>query len=906
MGIIERITRNPWPSIVAALAVTLFSALGALNLQIFTARKALFPKDTPELVRLERFLTKFGAATDLIVVLDGGDRATRNAFAEELSMMLTADPRIRSATWKIDPDFFFDRLWLLLPQEVMASLAKALPQLEPLPKDHVTELMNFGMGKLPPLSEEQFDVLLQQAEAALKVTSLLGDPLRFVPDAERVEGALVGAATIWSRWLADETAPKTLDLGPLLEGVGAAQLVDGTFTSHDGTLSFIFVRPTDISEELTSLGPFVETTRNIVDRATASWHAADRGPPTTALTGMPAVVYEEFSTLQADVPKVAAIAGSLIVLLILGWLRSIRRAVAIFVPMGLGVVWSLGLVWLTVGHLTLLTSTFTAILFGLGVDYGIFMSARILEELARVDADDPEARRQAVVRGARASVRPLLVAGGATALIFCALIPSNFTGFAELGVVAASGVFLVMLATVWVQPALLILLPLKPTASSAEQSTAPAKTRPGLSRVLVLGALLTAGAGMYGALQVSFNHDLLTLLPKGSKAVEYQRRMTAESDYNAEVVIFTAPDLASARALEEKARALPVIAQVQGPSALLPADGAVRAATARQIGALAQALPKQVERWRLQLNVLHIKRLEALVAQLIPLFEGRPALSSALKTLRQSLANPRAQARSQMLFHAVRQRAVQEAHRVAAWTTAKAPTPDDLPPAIRDRFFAPDGTVALYAAPKYSVYDPDRLAELNRQIYTVSPEATGFPTTHKVFSAMVVEDFVGGSLLALVVALLWIIVVLRRLRPVVLAALPLVLGGIWMLGIFALTGLQFDFANVVALPLVMGLAVDYGVWLAHRITDHPEEGPWASARAAGRPILLAAATTLSGLGAVMTGQYAGMVGVGRSVTIGLTACVIAALVIAPAVAAVWRRPRQNPASASDSSSSTSH
>ena len=122
--------------------------------------------------------------------------------------------------------------------------------------------------------------------------------------------------------------------------------------------------------------------------------------------------------------------------------------------MGLGTLFNLALTAVCIGHLTLLTSGFTAVLFGLGVDYGIFMSTRIIEELAKgrtlVDG---------IAKGVAASGKALITASMATALIFIALTTVPFTGFAELGVVAGMGVFMIVLSTLVIQPALFAVLP---------------------------------------------------------------------------------------------------------------------------------------------------------------------------------------------------------------------------------------------------------------------------------------------------------------------------------------------------------------------------------------------------------------------------------------------------------------
>src|SRR5690606_13980400 len=102
-----------------------------------------------------------------------------------------------------------------------------------------------------------------------------------------------------------------------------------------------------------------------------------------------------------------------------------------------------------------------------------------------------------------------------------------------------------------------------------------------------------------------------------------------------------------------------------------------------------------------------------------------------------------------------------------------------------------------------------------------------------------------------------------------------------------------NFANIVALPLVMGLALDYGLWFAHQRLDHPHLSAAEVARRTRRPILLAAATTFAGLGAITFARYQGVASMGLSLTLGLACCLAAALGVAP-LAAAWLLPRRTP------------
>lgn len=882
-----RLIKAPGLALGLAAALTALALWAGLGLPFLTARSAMFPKDLPQAQRFERYLANYGAANDLIVVLEGDDKAQLDAFAQAYAARVTADPTVRSASHGIGLDVIGPLAWVLVPPDALGRAAGALGEAlaggeEPVPGTWAAAL---GAGA-----------------AALEEGAPTPQGVTPAQIAQGVDG-LRWFLTRWRHWIEAPTAPAALDLTDLLAPYGAAQAADGAFRSHDGRLAFVFVRPADVSEEFTVVAPFVAAAQAAAQAVAADWQGAGRAAPTVGFTGLPAVVVEEFAAIQGDIKLIVISSGGLILLLILVGLRSVRRAIVVFVPMGVGVVWNLGVTELAVGHLTILTSSFTAILFGLGVDYGIFLSARILAERASGATMD-----DAIAHGSAAALKPLLTAAGATALIFAALIPSAFPGFAELGLLAATGVLCIVLATLWIQPALVRLLPFEPLPNTAPPTPHPERARKGPSALVVALAVAAAALGAVKADQVPFDYDAMKLLPADSQAAHWQRRMLAESDFTGELVILTDRDPQALAAKAAQAAKLPSVAMVRGVEAFFPTDGAARVAPARALGRAVRDAPQRAAVEALLAAPWDGAAQAALPGLLDGLGEvladgqeqafsaGQSGLVSALeraleaqRALKKALQAPQAQARTAAFVGAWAAGARGTLGVLAGWAEVQPLTPAALPPALKDRFVGKDGELAAYVYPKRSMYDRASLDALLADIATVDPQATGLPTTHQVFSDLVVDAFVQGTGLAVGLALLWIALALRRPGAILLAALPLLVGGAWMLASLWALEVSFNFANIIALPLVMGLAVDYGVWFAHQAQDHPQHTGWQVARIAGRPILLAAGTTLAGLGAISLARYEGVASMGLSLSVGLLACVLAALLLAPAVTTLFFR-----------------
>ena len=887
------IARRPGLVLLCALALTGLAAVGVCSIPFITSRKALLPEQADVTVRLERFLKKFGAASDLIVVLEGAPRADMEQFAADLSKKLRELDTVRRVSERVDLTFFFKHAYLLVPPKQMRQFSSVLQRLIGVPPrkqladwDDAFQRVERWLDDPPPLSTVEVD--LQTAEGGLRMM------LFFVEE--------------WLRWIEERKVPEEIAWQRFLANYGAGELAAGKgyYASRDGRMLFVFVSPKDTSEEFEAVDPFIRQVREAIRALRGRYQIAGLPTPRAGLTGLPAVTHEEFVTVQKDILLIVCTAAVFILLLIGVWFQSVRWALVVFIPMGLGVFWNIGLTYLTVGHLTILTSGFTAILFGLGVDYGIFLSSRIFEERKRdrklVDA---------IAKGVASCAKALLTAGGATVLIFTALGTVPFSGFAEFGLVAASGVLLVLLSTFVVQPALFALLPpsigraRRLMRSSGETARHPGlKFRRPVNVLLVVAALVAAASGAMGGFSIPFDYDVLSLLPKDSEAAHYQRRMVAESDYQAETLIFTAGSMREARRIAVAAAGLDSIAQVQTITDLFPPDSSERVRLARQIGSTAassaylrqimalgdvelkqstmQRILSSLEKTELLLEDSEEMAFSAGHKHLVKLFE---TILSRLEELRGELEKDpdRARVRTEHYVQTVLSAARLGFEVLSSWQHARVLQAKDLPASLRDRFIADDGTVAVYAHPAKSVYVLENLDSMLRDVYRISHDVTGFPTTHQVFSRMAVFSFRLGTILALMVAMAWILLVLRNLPGFIIALLPLLVGGGWMLLVMAMTEMKFSYANIIALPLVIGLAVDYGVWFAHRRRELPEMSPWRVAIVAGKAILLAAGTTLAGLGAIILAEYRGIASMGVAVTIGLVCCVTAALLISPAI-----------------------
>ena len=106
-----------------------------------------------------------------------------------------------------------------------------------------------------------------------------------------------------------------------------------------------------------------------------------------------------------------------------------------------------------------------------------------------------------------------------------------------------------------------------------------------------------------------------------------------------------------------------------------------------------------------------------------------------------------------------------------------------------------------------------------------------------------------------------------------------------MFGLLHFMKIPLNYANIIAFPLVIGLAVDYGVYISHRLRENKGRSPFATMEQAAKPVIMAALTTVAGIGAICLGEHRGAASLGEALIYGIISCLIAAVIVLPCVAA---------------------
>ena len=606
----------------------------------------------------------------------------------------------------------------------------------------------------------------------------------------------------------------------------------------------------------------------------------DRGV-TVRLTGSVPLADEEFATI-ADGAALNGAVTTLVVLLIL-WLalKQARIILAVLINLAVGLSFTAAVGLWMVGALNLISVAFAVLFIGLGVDFGIQFSVRYrAERFADRDLLD------ALEHTGRGVAGPLLLAAASIAAAFYSFLPTAYVGLSELGLIAGTGMIVAFLTTVTLLPALLaVLRPAGERAPVGWAWLAPLDHFLDHQRNWVVGLTLTAvilGLPLLRGLQFDFNP--LNLRSKHVESVSTLLDLMRDPDTSPNTIDILEPDLASASAMAEKLGKLPEVAKVRTLQSFVPKDQDEKLAIIddasfffeNTLNPSVDPAPTPAETLAAisktagELSAAAGDRNSPAAAQARRLATALTALAKAPPAVRDEanrvLAAP--------LMTTLRQ--------VRDLLSAEHVTLDTLPSSLKSAWVAPDGEVRIEVAPSGDGNDNAVLHRFVDAVRKVVPQATGAPIFIVEAAATVVKAFLQAAVWSLASIALILFVALRRWRDVALTLVPLLVAIIVTLEICVAIGLKLNFANIIALPLLLGVGVAFKIYyvMAWRAGEHNFLQSSLT-----RAVFFSACTTATAFGSLWFSHHPGTSSMGKLMALALVTTLSAAVLFQPALLA---------------------
>jgi uncharacterized protein len=836
--------------IVAALLLTVASA-------VYTARHFAIDTDINDLLSAKlpwrqqeiAFQKAFPQTVELILVDVGAPTPeAAKAAARELERGLANKPDLfRSVTDELDSPFFRREGLLFLPADQIGRITGQLTKIQPIIAGLVRDPSLRGL--VQSLVE-----ILGYAKHQKTPLDDMARPLNLIT--ATLEGVAQGRAAefSWKTLLQGDQRP--LDLHQYVE---VWPILDHAALEPGGRATAAISK---IASQLELHAKF----------------GAD-----VSLTGPVVISDNQFAGVHQGIVLNSVVTGVIIVTILWLALRSLRLVAAVGVNLAVGLAVTAAGGILMVGALNPISLAFAVLFVGLGADFAIQYTVRYREE--RHETKDLD---RALSGAAEWVGSPLTLAAGAAAAGFLSFTPTAYSGLAQLGIIAGFGMVVAYASSLTLLPALIRAVNPPPEPKPLTlPALAPADAFLKRHRVAVIAAtVLVVAAGLVALPRLQFNFNPLALENQTSPALTALFRLGKELPLNTAKVLVPPDDVGTVAA---KLKALPEVAAIWTLESFIPTDQdqklpIIEAAEKKLAPALhspPQPAPSDAE------NVAALKQATQALQDAADQQSGTGAdaarrLAEALDKLAHADAAQRAKA-TDAFIHPLQL----DLDDVGQSLMAEPVTRASLPPDLVRNWVAPDGRMRIEVWPKGDANDNATIKRFARAVQAVAPNATGEAIGSTEWGSTIVEAFAEAAALALlsIAILLWI--VLRRLTDVLVTLVPLLVAGLVTLEICALAKFQLNYANIIALPVLLGIGVAFKIYY---VTAWRRGQSNFLESVLTRAVFYSTLLTATAFGSLWLSNQPGISSMGKLLALSLVCTLTSATLFQPALMGEPRRP----------------
>ena len=563
----------------------------------------------------------------------------------------------------------------------------------------------------------------------------------------------------------------------------------------------------------------------------------------------------------------------------------IKPLLAVF-SLLIALCWSIGWATLVVGHLNILTIVFATILIGLGIDFGIHILERYKEE--RMSGGDVLHALQKTVQG---TGRGNFAGAVTTAMAFGGMIFTDFIGIVELGKISGGGIFFCMISMILVLPAL---ISLEEKIRKPKYSQEQFEWRGSWLEIFFKNYYLTIFvsmilfiASLFSLRTLVFDYNLLNLQAHGTDAVKYEMKVIEEAGRSAWSVAVLADSLEETIKKHHALEKLSTVGNVESIASIFPEDQKKKIEYIKELRPVVKNLKVKAEVSSVSQPSL-IKTMRKIRFKL----QGKEdtggvaeARQLAQRFLDESeeqsveIAEKRLNKFSGNLFADYRDKIADLKMNVDVVPVSVA----EIPESLRKRYVSRNGVYLITAYPSVDVWNIGQREEFVKQLRQVDPSVTG-NAIHMFESTRLMRDgYIQGGIYAMVAIFIYILVSFGNIRATLIVLLPVVVGSMWTLGIMDLVGVSLNLANLVILPLIIGIGVVNGVHIVHRYREETDKSINILSKSTGQGVVLSSLTTMIGFGSLMVADHQGVYSLGLVLTLGVGCCLMASITVLPSI-----------------------
>lgn len=859
--------------LTAALLAFLAVEYTGEHLSINTDTAELIAPDAPFQKNRRNFEQAFGQEMHtLLLVVESTSPELTKAAAERLSRELRADTEHFTKVYRPDENPFFHRNGLLyLETAKLEDFSVTLAQAQPF----------IGRISQDPSLNGFFSIF----EDALNEENKTGEvPIDLISLIDKVSASL-------NKTLNGET--DLLSWQKLI--------AENNISEQQSDKAFIFVTPKFDFSQILPVAPSIDAIHRAVDKI------QDRNLPAVKvlITGEVGLEHDEMAGMSAGTFTASVFSLALVCVILLVAYRSWLLMFATLLTLGLGMVFCGLFASVAVKELNLISVAFAVSNIGLGVEYAIHFCLRYRDNLDLHGND-----RGKAIRSAMLEISPsLILCAGTTSIGLYAFIPTDYQGISELGLLAGTSLFICLFVTLTVLPVLLKVLPTPPIhrlygdeqPGASKLSTALASFTLHYAKPISGVTLLATIASVFLVFQVQTDFNPINLRDPHTESVIAFKDLLKNRDTSPMTLTVLAKSESEALAMQKKLAALPSVDKTVSLFDFVPDDQEAKLAIIdemmltlgpqsqsfpqlktgtdprpsinRMIAAIDQALPKKTKPAEIQsLNTFKRELQDVLIELDARLQPDRGVFIEKIQT---SLLGTLPTVMNQLLtgFH------------------AEEISSDSIPADIKERWLSKDGLYRIQIFPKQDLNDLQNLQTFITDVQAIAPDATDLPVMYWESMKAVLDAFKEAITIALVAIAVLLFFIRRSVVDTLLVMTPLVLAGLFTMASTVFTQTPINFANIIALPLLMGLGVDNGIHMLEKLHHSLADNQNIYQSSTARGMFYGALTTISSFAGLAFSPHQGIASMGLVITIGIFWIMTSTFVVLPALSKLVLKPK---------------
>jgi len=618
------------------------------------------------------------------------------------------------------------------------------------------------------------------------------------------------------------------------------------------------------------------------------------------LTGSAMLDYVQLQGSMHAAGLATSVAGALILLLLFMAFRNFRMVLAVTLTLTLSLIWTTAFALYATAPLNVISISFAVLFIGMGVDFGIQFGMHSLRQSARGADAITAIRHTAAGQGVAMTVSACAAAAG-----FLSFTPTAYKGLADLGIIAGGGMALALATTLTVLPALMGLIHLPAARHAAEMPpnhlSHEDSYRNGLyhnnlagwisahAGIIVGTVIIIASAAILPAMHLSFDFNPLHLLDADEPAVKTFKDLAKASKASPYAIEILAKDQNSADKLAASLTHQSSVARVVTLSSLIPGHQDEKLDAIEELTMLLPPFTLDVATY----TASSPEAIRIALAQTVRTLDtynrshADKPITSHIRALSHSISKFLRHASDNMLLtleKTLLQGLVRQIRLLATSLTPDTISMRQLPPSLKHRFLAADGHQLIQVYSKLDLDKPGNMERFVHQVQRLAPHASGDPVMMVAGGYAVATAFRQASAITFVFVALLLAFSLKSLRYCVGVLIPLLLATLLTAAAMDISGITLNLANVIVAPLLAGLGVSYGIYMALRQRREGMDGLFASATP--QAILFSALTTLCSFGSMAISGDTAMHSLGITLTIALSVTLVCVLVVQPALLSV--------------------